>query len=195
MGNRPVLHFLLIVCLSAPIFLEHALAETKPISSGARFPNLIFEDSSPSKIQAYLGISQKNNFSFKDMSGTLFLFEVFNTYCTSCPKNVPILNNIYSVIENDLLLRGKVKVVGIAIGNNQNEVESFKREYKALYPILIDLHFTAHKALGNPRVPYTIFVKRDKGKAIVMNTHQGVIESLNTIMDQVRDLLKCNKTR
>lgn len=189
------MHFLLIVCLSASIFLEHALAETKPISSGARFPNLIFEDSLPREIQAYLGISRKINFSFKDMSGTLFLFEVFSTYCTSCPKNVPILNNVYSTVENDLTLRGKVKVIGIAIGNNQNEVESFKKEYKVLYPILTDSHFAAHEALGNPRVPYTISVKRDKGKAIVMNTHQGVIESVNSIMNEVRDLLKCNKTR
>lgn len=78
-------------------------------------------------------------------------------------------------------------MIGIAIGNNQNEIKSFKKEYKALYPILTDLHFVAHKALGNSRVPYTIFVKKDvKGKAIVFNIHQGIIESVNSIMDQVK---------
>jgi hypothetical protein len=187
LGNRLFLHFLLISCLSASIFFEYASAETKPISSGEWFPNLIFEDSLPKETRAYLGISRKTSFSFNDIRGTILIIELFSTYCTSCPKNIPSLNTIYSYIENDPGLKGKIKVIGIAIGNNQNEVKHYMKQYKVLYPLLTDFNFNAHRALGNPRVPYTIFVKKSvRGKAIVFNTHQGIIESVNSIMDQVK---------
>ena len=177
------------------IFLGYAIAEIKPIGKGARFPALTFKDSLFSEPRTYLGISRKTSFSIKDISGSLLIIELFSTYCTSCPKNIPTLNAIYSNIENDPKLKGKVKVIGIAVGNNQNEVKGYTKEYKVLYPILTDLNFTAHKALGNPRVPYTIFVKKDvKGKGIVFNTHQGIIESADTTVNELRDFLNCDKT-
>ena len=191
MGNRLLVHFLWITSLLVSIFLGYALAEIKPIGKGAKFPALTFKDSLFSETQTYLGIPRKTSFSIKDINGSLLIIELFSTYCTSCPKNIPALNAVYSNIENDPKLKGKVKVVGIAFGNNQNEVKWYMKEYKVLYPILTDLNFTAHKALGNPRVPYTIFVKKDvTGKGIVFNTHQGIIESVNSIMNEVRNLLK-----
>lgn len=152
------------------------------------FPNLTFRNTLSGAEQAYLKTSQKKLISLNDISGNLFIIEVFNTYCTSCPRNIAALNNVYSEIENNPQLKGEVRIIGIAAGNNLNEVKGYKKEYKVLYPILTDPAFTAHKALGQPRVPYTIFVKKNaKGKGIVVSTHQGVIESSDSLMQSIRD--------
>jgi len=193
LGNKTFTHFIFIACLYVFFLYGYAHAETKPIGINAKFPDLTFHDILSKEEQVYVGISGNTGFSFKKIPGTLFVFEVFSTYCASCPKNVPILNNVYSGIENNSKLKKKAKVIGIAIGNNQKEVESFKKEYKVQYPVLTDFNFASHKALGNPRVPYTIIVRRDaRGKGIVVNTHQGIIDSAENIMDKIRDFIQCD---
>ena len=109
----------------------------------------------------------------------------------SCPRNVPVLNTVYSVVNNDPKLRQQVKVLAVAIGNTRNEAESYKQEYKVFYPVLTDFTFAFHKALGNPRVPYTIIAKKDaRGKNIVVYTHMGVIESPDSLLNEVQKLLR-----
>jgi len=187
--------FICVTFLFLLIFISSGLssADTRPIGKGAIFPNLFFKYSLSKEERAYLGISNKKNFYFRDIGATLFIFEVFSTYCTSCPKNVPILNKVYSRIEKDADLKGKVKVIGIAAGNNQKEVETFSKEYKVLYPILTDLNFVAHKALGAPRVPYTVFVRKDKkGKGVVVSTHQGIFDSAESVMKDIRNFIECD---
>lgn len=188
MGNKKFLSP--VTFCSVFLLLGLVFADTSPIGKGTQFPNLTFKDSVSKEVQAYLGTSRKKSFSFNNIRGTLFVIEVFSTYCLSCPRNIPILNKVYSTVENDPKLKGTVKVFSIAVGNNQNEVKNYKKEHKVLYPVLTDLNFDAHKALGNPRVPYTIFVKRDaKGKNIVVYTHQNVLETADIIMNQVRNFL------
>jgi hypothetical protein len=186
-------HIFLVSLIYCSIFLccQLANAQVKPISKGSLLPDLSFQESISKDVWTYLGISQKKNLFLRDIQAPLFIIEVFSTYCMSCPKNVPVFNSIYSSIENDAQLKGKVKVISIAIGNTQNEVKDYQKTYKTLYPIVTDYHFKAHKAFGNPRVPYTIFVKRDsKGKNKVIETHQGVFESADTIIDSIRGMLR-----
>ena len=174
------------------IVLSHGLisADIKLIGKGAQFPDVTFKDGVSKEERSYLGLSRKANFSFKDFTGSLFITEVFSTYCMSCPKNVPILNDAYSAIQNDPELKGKIKVIGIAVGNNSNEVEGFRKEYRVLYPILSDPRFTAHTALGNPRVPCTLFIRKNtKGNNIVIYAHQGVFGSTEEVMRKVREIL------
>jgi hypothetical protein len=163
-------------------------SEVSVIRKDAIFPNLTFRNTLSGTEQAYLKISRKKLISLNHISGNFFIVEIFNTYCTSCPRNIAALNSVYSENENDPQLNGKVRIIAIAAGNNLNEVTSYKKEYKVLYPILTDPAFTAHKALGQPRVPYTIFIKKNaKGNGIVVGTHQGVIESSDSLMQSIRD--------
>jgi len=125
------------------------------------------------------------------MKGTLFVFEVFSTYCLSCPKNIPVLNAVYANTKNDPPLKGKVKVVGIAVGNTENEIKLYNREFKVSYPVLTDYSFAIHKALGNVRVPFTLFVRRDvRGQCVVVATHQGVYDSAEEVMKTLQAVLR-----
>jgi peroxiredoxin len=188
--NSLFVHSLCIACLTAYLSILPASAGTKQIDTGDQFPNLIFKDALTKEARLYLSLSKKNNITLMDIKGSFFIFEIFNTYCTSCPKNVPLLNDIYSMTQNDLSLKGKIKVMGIAVGNNKKEAEMFIREHRVLYPVLTDYNFDAHKALGSPRVPYTVFVRRDdRRKNIVVYTHQGIFESAKDIRNKINEFL------
>ena len=166
-------------------------AETRPIAPGDKFPNLSFRDVLSKGNRAYLGTGKKKVFSIRDMQGNLFIIEIFSTYCMSCPRNVPVLNTVYSMVNKDPELRQRVKVLSVAIGNTRNEAESYKQEYKVLYPVLTDFTFAFHKALGTPRVPYTIIAKKDaRGKNTVVYTYLGVVESADSLLNKVQKLLR-----
>lgn len=161
-----------------------AYAQTKPLSSCGNLFSLNFRDTLSGEEETYLGVSGKHAFPLKKIKGSVLVFEVFSTFCTVCPQNVPVINTVYSSIENDPALKGKVNVIGIAIGNTRNEVSGYKKEHKILFPILTDYNFAAHKALGNPRVPYTIIIKKTADRAICspVYTHQGILDSADGIL-------------
>ena len=180
--------FSIAVC-SLLLLQFYSPAHAGPIKEGAIFPHLTFQDSLTREESTYLEISRKKTFGFNDIKGTLIIVEVFNTFCTSCPRNINLLNHVYTAVDADRSMKQRVKIIAIAVGNTQNEVRDYKRSYKVQYPILTDYSFAAHKSLGNPRVPFTIFVKRDvKGKSRVVCTHMGLFESPDSVIKTIRSL-------
>lgn len=162
------------------------------ISSDIKFtlPDLVFKGSVPKETLQYLGISSNKKISLMNMKGSLIIIEVFSTYCTSCPRNVPVINSVYSAIEKDPSLKGRVKIIGIAVGNNVKETDIYRKEYRVLFPIFTDYEFLNHKALGSPRVPYTLFIKRDVSKKnMVVYTHQGIFENNMDIILKIKEFV------
>src|SRR4030043_2194995 len=125
--RRPI-SSLSVVLLSAFLIFSLAFGETKPVGFAIPFPDLTFTQTLSKVEQAYLGIPQKKSFSFKEIRGNLILIELISTYCASCQRQTPIFNELYSSIEKDSNLKGKVKMIGIAAGNSLKEVENFKKD-------------------------------------------------------------------
>ena len=183
----------MFVCLTPSLCTVLCFAENDQISVPTHFPNIAFQNSLTAGQQLYLGLDKKSPFSLNDIKSPLILVELTNTYCVSCKKNIKIFNEVFKKTQSDKKLKENFKVIGIAIGNNKIEVNHFKNENKILYPIIIDPEFTVHKALGEPRVPYTIFIKRDsKGKHIVVNTHRGKYDSADEVMNEIKNCLYCD---
>jgi thiol-disulfide isomerase/thioredoxin len=192
MTNRKFIFAIGVVFLSLPLCYSLSWAETKPVGFAIPFPNLTFTQSLSKKEQTYLGIPQKKSFSIKEIRGDLILIEFISTYCVSCQRQTPIFNELYSSIEKDPGLKGKVKIIGIAAGNNLNEVEIYKKEYKVPYPIISDSKFDAHAAVGSPRTPFSIWVRKDpQGKGIVVSTHLGLMD-LKSAMEETKAVLQYN---
>jgi len=182
-----VLMVLSVSLFSLVLFSLPAHSFMNPIGSCGYLLALKFQDFFPSEEQKYLGIAGKKIFTLSDIQGTVFVIEVFSTYCTTCPRDVPVINEVYSSVKNDPGLRENVRIFSIAIGNNRTEAENYKKEQKILYPVLTDYDFAAHKALGNPRVPYTLILRKTvKGRCIIEYSHQGVLTSADLILDELK---------
>jgi thiol-disulfide isomerase/thioredoxin len=192
MTKRSPIHAVWVIFLSLILSYSLSWAETKPVGFAIPFPDLTFTQGLSKGEQTYLGIPQKKTFSFKEIRGNLILIEFVSTYCVSCQRQAPIFNELYSSIEKDPGLKGKVKMIGIAAGNNLNEVEIYKKTYQVPYPIISDPKFDAHTAVGSPRTPFSIWVRKDaQGKGIVVSTHLGLMD-LKSATEETKAVLQYN---
>lgn len=179
--------------LSLLLFFSSTSVEAKQMGFAIPFPNLTFTQPLTKEEQTYLGIPKKAKFSFREIKGDLILVELISVYCVNCQRQAPIFTELYSSIEKDPKLKGKVKMIGIAAGNTPKEVESFKKEYQIPYPIFSDPRFDAHMVVGGPRTPFTIWVRKDaQGNGVVVSTHLGLTESAENVLAETRAVLQYN---
>ena len=190
MRTRIMISSIWAAYLSLFLLSSLACAETKPAGFATPFPDLNFTQVLSKGEKVYLGLPQKKSFSFREIRGELILVEFTSTYCEACQRQAPIFNELFSSIEKDLKLKGKVKIIGVAAGNNLREAEIFKKHYGIPYPILSDPEFDVHAAVGSPRTPFTIWVRKDtQGRGVVVSTHLGLM-NLQSLLEETKATLQ-----
>jgi len=157
---------------------------------GDLFPSYTFPPPTSSQDLTYLGLSQGKPFILGDIQADLIVLELLNIYCTSCQKQASIYNEVFDLVERDPIMKGKVKWMGVGVGNNEREVESFRNRKRIPFPIVTDTHFDFYEAVGGPggiRTPFTILVRKDeKGRGIVVDSHMGFRRNKDEIIDGIK---------
>ncbi len=176
-----VLFTLLLTCLAS------AWAAEAP-RPGGPVPNLTMPVPPDSADKAYLGLSGwGSTFKIPDVKARVVIVEIFSMYCPFCQKEAPAVNDLYTAIEKDPALKGKVKLLGIGAGNSLFEVATFKKKYAIPVPLVPDPDYAAHKLCGEVRTPYFIAIKinDDKSQEII-HANLGNFGEIAPLLQKIR---------
>jgi hypothetical protein len=173
------------------LILSPAFAGDRPlIAFGDSFPELSLALTERDHDRSYLGLPAGQGFSPGQINADLVLVELLNVHCVHCQQQAPYYNELFKRIERDPATRGRIKLLGIAVGNLPEEVETFRKSYQVPFPIVADPRFVAHRALGSSATPFSIYLRQDSSgrPGVVAETHLGLNTDLERVFTQLRQL-------
>ena len=192
--TRLSLFFILLFSVLALIVVGQLAAASGAAKFGDLFPDYTFHSPKASDDRAYLGIGEGETFAIGDIHADLIVVEVLNIYCTSCQMQAPVYNEVVSLLEDDPVTKGRVKWMGVGVGNNEKEVATFKERKHVAFPVLTDVDFKFYDAVGGPggvRTPLTILVRKDeKRRGIVVDSHVGFRRNKEEIIEGIQAALQ-----
>jgi hypothetical protein len=168
--------------------------EMKLIGPGDPFPEIPLETPIDPKEREYLTLPEAETFTLKDIKAEVVLVELLSVYCHSCKRQVRPYNRLLDLIENDPQTRGRIKMIGIAVGNDDEEVEKFHQKNKVSFPIIPDPQYHLHQAIGGSRTPFTIYVRQDPGGGggVVVDTHLGTVKRYQKLFAELTNMMGTN---
>ena len=186
--NRKSYQLLLILWIFAILMADGsapAISGTLP-EKGSVLPEFSMTAPEAEGERNYLGIGNDPEFTFDKIKAEIVVLEIVGVYCPICHKQFPKMTQFFSRIEKDKVLSEKVRIVSIAAGNTDKEVAYLKKQFKLNYPVISDPKFDIHKALGEPKTPFTMLVTKDRK---VVYTHLGMITDFDKFFSQIKELL------
>jgi len=157
-----------------------------PPPVGGKLPDFTLGVPKDAAQKTYLGLSGSGAFKIPQIRAKTVVVEIFSMYCPYCQKEAPNVNRVFEKIEADPVLRGKIKLIGIGVGNSAFEVRVFKKKYNVPFPLFPDGDFVLHKLLGEVRTPYFIGVKiHPDGSHQVIHSRLGAFESVEKFLDEI----------
>lgn len=127
--------------------------------AGERMPDLEVNGTLSAEDAAYLGLPAGTAaFRLSEVKAELLLVEVFSMYCPYCQRQAPLLNDLFGKLPGSAL-DGRLKVLGVGIGNSAFEVNFFRKEYKVPFPLLPDEAYAAYGAVGRVGTPTFVLLR------------------------------------
>lgn len=164
----------------------HAAYGSQPADTPA--PQVTFPAPESQQVQSYLGLKEAGPFTVTKVGGKLVVIEFFSAVCPQCLANAPVVNKLYKAIQEDPGLKGGVKVMGVAIGNEKAQVEAYKKNFKVAFPIFLDEGFVISATLEGVETPTTMVFSTGSGK--ILATHPGVIKDFDGFLKNLKAMYK-----
>ncbi|HNY66224.1 MAG TPA: TlpA disulfide reductase family protein [Deltaproteobacteria bacterium] len=140
-------------------------------------------------VRSFLGIRQKSGqMSLADIDAEIIIVEIFSMYCPYCQKHAPMTNALHQAIEAGSDTRGKVKLIGIGVGNSPFEVKFFQKKYGILFPLFDDANSAVLNSLTGIRTPYYFGIRRNGTTLQTFFSRQGAFDDpqafLKTVLEK-----------
>ncbi|MGE4191868.1 MAG: TlpA disulfide reductase family protein [Pseudodesulfovibrio sp.] len=169
--------------LTAALLCSQALAG--PPVAGEVLPPLTIAPLAVEGDSAILGLKDNCVFTLADIKTEYVLIEILGVYCPVCREMSSSLTRLYKRIRK-ARLDDRITMLGIAAGATPMEVR-YVRPKDYVFPVAHDTEFEIHKALAEPKTPYTMIVDRE-GK--VYYAHLGIIPDFNAFFQEIQNLVK-----
>jgi len=133
-----------------------------------------------------------------DAQADLLVIELLNVYCFACQSQALGFNHALKLIEERPEWKGRIKIVGVAVGNTDEEADDFRKEYGLKFPVIADVDGGAPQLLGPDLLPpFSLYIRRNtSGKlAAVMATHEGIVEDPQILFARLIELLELSSAR
>ena len=166
--------------------------ECRPVTVGDPFPPFTLKNNLTREELADLRVPQEKTISLQQFSSEMIIIEFLNIYCYTCQLQVPVFNELRKRIDADAVLKSKVSILGISVGNNAQEIARFQKSFKPQYPILADPAKEVFDCLGNLKgTPQTYFLRKDpSGAWYIVYHHRGAVSSVETYLLKIKELFK-----
>lgn len=179
---------LLVISMLAAL-LTGGRAYAQGVAVGQDLSSLAFAAADRPEDAALLGAPAGKPFSLKDLRFGVFILEVVGVYCSYCHEQAPLFNDFHKRLTRAKLAgpTGPVRMAAVASGATIPELEHLRTHSSYAYPVLRDEDYSLHKALGEPKTPYTIVLDGD-GK--VLKTFEGVVKDIDGLFTTVKGWAK-----
>ncbi|MBF0243447.1 MAG: TlpA family protein disulfide reductase [Desulfamplus sp.] len=133
-----------------------------------------------------LGLSKEaTTFKLNDLKSELVILEVIGVYCPQCFKQAPEFNKLYGRL-NKGKMESRVAMFALAAGGSEPEIEQLIKSSQYLFPVVSDMKYEAHKALGEPKTPFTIVCRPD---GAILYVHLGIIADIDKFYGEIKSFL------
>ncbi|MBF0113268.1 MAG: TlpA family protein disulfide reductase, partial [Desulfamplus sp.] len=133
-----------------------------------------------------LGLSKEaTTFKLNDLKSELVILEVIGVYCPQCFKQAPEFNKLYGRL-NKGKMAGRVAMFALAAGGSEPEIEQLIKSSQYSFPVVSDMKYEAHKALGEPKTPFTIVCRPD---GVILYVHLGIIADIDKFYGEIKSFL------
>ncbi|MGA3115467.1 MAG: TlpA disulfide reductase family protein [Syntrophobacteraceae bacterium] len=173
--------FLIVACMS--IFFQSSGAFCADLGEKESPINFTLPPLDSEQTQTYLGLDAMKPFKVSDIRAKIVVIEFMSARCPHCQANAPIMNDIYKMIQADSGL-ADVKVIAIAVADDKTGVETFKKQFKTPFPILLDENREIARSMSVRATPTTMVVSTEDAK--VLFNHTGVISDVDAFVKQVK---------
>ena len=185
--KKIVLRALSVLCFV--LLMAASLWAASPPAVGGQLPDFQLSFPKNSADKSYLNISGSlfsSSFKIPQIRAQVAIIEIFSMYCPYCQAEAPNVNSLYQKIESNPALKGKIKLVGIGVGNSEYEVGVFKKKYNIPFALFPDGDFKIHKLMGEVRTPYFIGVKiNPDGSHQVFYSKLGAFAGVDQFLKQI----------
>jgi peroxiredoxin len=155
------------------------------MSPGNILPNVNIKTPITKEIKNYLGVKDDKSFSLLQIEAKLMVIEIFEVFCPVCQKNAPQVNQLFKFIREDRTLKKDVKMMGIVLGTQPDELSVYKEKFKVEFPLFLDPKKEIQNKLEIKYVPIVVVINK-KGK--ILMSHMGPIENIDPFLAEIRKI-------
>ncbi len=178
--------FSILILLWALFGTAVVSAESKTPMEGAVLPAMVLARPADAAHRGYLGLSAGERFTLSEIEADVVIIEIFSMYCPHCQREAPLINRLHEAIEKRGAAKGRVKLIGVGVGNSAFEVDVFRKRYKIPFPLFPDGDFTIHKNIGEVRTPYFIAIRAESdGSQRVVYSKLGGFKDPGRFLDMI----------